>query len=378
MTTIGLLLLAAVSAPSDGVDSRPERWSLLARDAEVLRGCGIVDVYVVIANGSEHPGDLDDMVTLPHGCRVVEVDEGREGLAAGLEAAIGVMALEQPHEAAEAALVWVVGSAPPDEGVLRRCLTASAPESLLKAHRNSSPDHPLLIGRHHWAAVAASAYSDEAVERYVTAMRAIVVDCDAAIHRSEVLGLVLAAGEGRRLGQPKALVGDSTGRTWVARSVETLQAGGVDRVYVVVGARASEVRAVVPPTGEVIVAEDWVEGMGASLRAGIVALDNAHPAAEAALVMLVDTPGVGPAVVRRLTQRVESYSLARATYAGHPGHPVLLGRAHWPAVRAQAHGDAGARGYLASADVTLVECGDIGSGEDVDTTEALEQWRSTT
>ena len=58
--------------------------------------------------------------------------------------------------------------------------------------------------------------------------------------------------------------------------------------------------------------------------------------------------------------------LARAAYDGVPGHPVLLGRDHWAGVNAAATGDRGARDYLATADVVLVECGDLASGRDVD------------
>jgi CTP:molybdopterin cytidylyltransferase MocA len=69
--------------------------------------------------------------------------------------------------------------------------------------------------------------------------------------------------------------------------------------------------------------------------------------------------------------------LARAAYAGRPGHPVLLGRAHWAGVAAAAVGDAGARGYLAGrADVRLVECGDLATPDDVDTPEQLTAFTS--
>ena len=58
--------------------------------------------------------------------------------------------------------------------------------------------------------------------------------------------------------------------------------------------------------------------------------------------------------------------LARAGYAGRPGHPVLLGRDHWAGVAAEARGDAGARAYLRTRDVAVVECGDLADGMDVD------------
>ena len=58
--------------------------------------------------------------------------------------------------------------------------------------------------------------------------------------------------------------------------------------------------------------------------------------------------------------------LARAAYGGVPGHPVLLGRDHWPGVLESAQGDQGARSYLARHEVELIECGDLATGRDVD------------
>ena len=90
------------------------------------------------------------------------------------------------------------------------------------------------------------------------------------------------------------------------------------------------------------------------------------------LVMLVDTPDIGPDVVRRLAGHATPVALARAAYHGEPGHPVLIGREHWSGVAAQAVGDRGARDYLAAHDVHLVECADIGSGLDIDTPDQLQ------
>jgi CTP:molybdopterin cytidylyltransferase MocA len=64
--------------------------------------------------------------------------------------------------------------------------------------------------------------------------------------------------------------------------------------------------------------------------------------------------------------------LRRATYDGRPGHPVLLAHAHWDGVATSAEGDRGAREYLASHEVILVECGDLASGEDVDQPDRLD------
>ncbi len=80
------------------------------------------------------------------------------------------------------------------------------------------------------------------------------------------------------MGTPKALVRDADGTSWLVRSVSTLREGGCDRVLVVLGASAGEARSLLDgvidgPGGgtqdvDVVVAEDWDTGMGASLRAG--------------------------------------------------------------------------------------------------------------
>lgn len=202
-------------------------------------------------------------------------------------------------------------------------------------------------------------------------------DADTGVgRRGVVVGVLLAAGAGRRLGlgTPKALVADEHGRTWLDRSVGVLREGGADQIYVVVGSDAPAVEAAMPAGALTIHAPDWEEGMGASLRAGLVAVQLYSPGADAVLVMLVDTPGVGSEVVRRLREHAAPGRLARAAYGGTPGHPVLIGSEHLLGVLDMAAGDSGARDYLKSTDVALVECGDIGSGEDVDDPAALGAW----
>jgi len=180
-----------------------------------------------------------------------------------------------------------------------------------------------------------------------------------------VAGLLLAAGAGSRMGRPKALLVHDDGTPWVARAVAVLRDGGCDDVTVVLGAAADEARALVPVGASVVVADDWAEGMSASLRTGLLALEDTD--ADAALVSLVDLPDVGDAVVRRvLAAGADPAALIRTTYDGRPGHPVVLGREHWFGVRAAALGDLGARDYLAHHALVEVECGDLASGRDMD------------
>ncbi|MET9272905.1 NTP transferase domain-containing protein [Kribbella sp. NPDC003557] len=183
-------------------------------------------------------------------------------------------------------------------------------------------------------------------------------------------GLVLAAGAGRRMGTPKALVRDADGTAWVVRAARLLAEAGCAPVVVVVGAAPTEVRAeLANETVEVVEAVNWQEGMSASLRAGLTAVPA--QGVDAVVVVPVDVPGLTVAAVRRVVHEVGSEALARATYDGMPGHPVVIGRVHWDGVIASARGDEGARGYLRAHDVVLVECGDVGDGADVDTVAEL-------
>ncbi len=120
---------------------------------------------------------------------------------------------------------------------------------------------------------------------------------------------------------------------------------------------------------------DWMSGMGSSLAAGLRALAGG---AAAAVIALADQPLVGAAAVRRLiAAHASGAAVAVAAYDGQPRNPVLIDRAYWPAVIETATGDAGARTFLrAHPDlVTLVECGDTGSPDDIDTPEDLARVR---
>ncbi|MFJ6833578.1 NTP transferase domain-containing protein [Streptomyces sp. NPDC091209] len=188
-------------------------------------------------------------------------------------------------------------------------------------------------------------------------------------NKDEVAGLLLAAGGGRRLGgRPKALL-SHRGRPLVEHAVGVLRAGGCTRIHVVLGARAEAVREEASLAGCVLVDNPrWEEGMGSSLRAGLDSLRDSG--ARAALVSLVDQPGIGrEAVARVLAAYASPLTLAAAAYDGERGHPVLFGAGHWAGIAATATGDRGARAYLKAHDdaVTLVECGDVARAYDIDT-----------
>jgi CTP:molybdopterin cytidylyltransferase MocA len=168
---------------------------------------------------------------------------------------------------------------------------------------------------------------------------------------------------------PKALVAHR-GRLFVEHAADVLHAGGCEPVVVVLGALAGEVRSTaVLPGASLVDNPDWATGMGSSLRVGLSALRDSG--ATAVIVLPVDTPGMTSDVVERFVDLAAPDALARATYDGVPGHPVLIGRNRWAAVADLAEGDAGARPYLKQHTAKTIPCEDIASGEDVDRPEDL-------
>lgn len=207
-----------------------------------------------------------------------------------------------------------------------------------------------------------------------------------------VAGVLLAAGGGRRLGgRPKALL-PHLGRPLVEHAVRALRDGGCAPVYVVLGAAPSaEVAERADLAGCVLLDNpDWAAGMGGSLRRGLDALihggertgesgegpDEPWDGPDAALFSLVDQPGIGADAVARVRAACRSAStLASACYGGRRGHPVLAGAEHWKGIARSAEGDQGARSYLRAhaEELTLVECADIASPEDIDTPADLDR-----
>jgi nicotine blue oxidoreductase len=181
------------------------------------------------------------------------------------------------------------------------------------------------------------------------------------------IGLVLAAGAGRRYGQPKACV-QIDGERLVDRAVRVLSEGGCRQVLVVLGAWIGGVAAASTTHNP-----HWRDGMGASLRWGLEQLRDCAACSSdpprRAVITLVDLPGLTGAAVARLRQ--EPAALAAASYAGQQGHPVLIGEQHWPALIEQLRGDVGARRYLQHHQAALIPLDRFADGRDLDTPACL-------
>ena len=176
---------------------------------------------------------------------------------------------------------------------------------------------------------------------------------------NEFVGLVLAAGQGKRFGGPKAPF-ELNGERLVDRAVRVLTEAGAQRVFVVLGAWVGEV-----PHAEIIENPEWPSGMGSSLKVGLNALLETTDS-QRVVVTLVDLPGLTAEAVARVAK--DSGRITVGTYDGNRGHPVAFNREHWVDVAMSAHEDSGARDFLKahSNEIHFVEVGDVASGEDLD------------
>ena len=180
-----------------------------------------------------------------------------------------------------------------------------------------------------------------------------------------IAAVVLAAGGGRRYGMPKALV-EYEGSLLVERAVRTASAV-CDPVLVVLGAQAVDVWRTADLGGAMVLAnKDWETGMASSLRTGLDGQRGWPGRVDAALLLLVDMPGMTPQALERMAEHAAPSALAVATYDGVRAHPVLIGREHWAGVAETATGDEGARRYLGDHSATVIDCTGLADPADLD------------
>jgi molybdenum cofactor cytidylyltransferase len=151
-----------------------------------------------------------------------------------------------------------------------------------------------------------------------------------------VVGVVLAAGASSRLGRIKQTLpfGDTSLLGWTVRNVER---SALDRVVVVLGAAAEEVRSSLgPTTASTVVNEDHRSGPLSSLQAGM----DAAGACGAIMVLLGDMPGVDETVIDTvLTAWRRDRSWAAVTdYRDRLGHPFVFSAEAFPTLLAL-HGE---------------------------------------
>jgi molybdenum cofactor cytidylyltransferase/nicotine blue oxidoreductase len=179
-----------------------------------------------------------------------------------------------------------------------------------------------------------------------------------------IVGAVLAAGSGSRMGRPKGelVVG---GARLVDRAVTALRGGGCADVIAVVreGVDVGNASVVVNPHPD--------RGLRSSLALAVGAADHAT----ALVVVLADMPGIGADAVRAAVGGWRPGRIVLSRYGEGAGHPIVMEPALWTEALRLAAADEGARRLLVSRPELVDDISVPGDPTDLDTPEDLVRWR---
>jgi molybdenum cofactor cytidylyltransferase len=192
-------------------------------------------------------------------------------------------------------------------------------------------------------------------------------------------GVILAAGQSKRLGRPKQLL-DLNGEPVLRHTVRNAASSDLDQIVLVLGYEAAAIEDAVGDWGQnLVINPDYSGGQSTSLKLGLSAVD---PSAEAVLFLLGDQPQVGPYLINQIlkTFRKGEGRIVMPSYRGTSSNPVLFAREYFPELAA-VQGDEGARSVIKGhrAEVVNIEI-DASPPLDIDTEEDYEilkrAWKS--
>jgi molybdenum cofactor cytidylyltransferase len=191
-----------------------------------------------------------------------------------------------------------------------------------------------------------------------------------AVHEV-VAGIILAAGESKRFGEPKQLL-DWKGQPFVRAVAKTALEAGLSPVVVVTGANAASVESAVKDLNiTVINNEDWKSGQGSSIKAGINAFNsNSHSKPGGVIFLLADQPQVTTSILRALIEKHAEglYPVVAPMVMDQRANPVLFDRATFADLMAL-EGDVGGRAIFHKHRVEYLPWHDDRLLLDVDTPE---------
>jgi len=159
--------------------------------------------------------------------------------------------------------------------------------------------------------------------------------------------IILAAGESRRLGNPKQLLSFG-GNTLLTRVANTACESGLNPVIAVLGANDDKISATLNIPGLMVVKnDDWKEGMASSIRIGLSSILELFPQVDGVILLVCDQPYLNRDLIKALieAQRDSGLPAAAASYGGKLGTPALFHKSLFPELMSLS-GDTGARKIL--------------------------------
>lgn len=181
--------------------------------------------------------------------------------------------------------------------------------------------------------------------------------------------LILAAGDSRRMGRPKALL-PLPGGTFLEVLTHSFCHAGIGPILAVLGDEAEEIRhAVKLDLLRIVINPDPSRGQLSSIHCGLDAL--ADDEVEALFIAPVDSPRVSSATLRKMMEALPGHPLVVPVHGGRRGHPPLFSSSLFPALR-RAPVETGARALVhATVDRLELPCDDPAILEDFDVPEQL-------
>jgi len=192
--------------------------------------------------------------------------------------------------------------------------------------------------------------------------------------RESIAGIILAAGESTRFGQPKQLL-DWRGEPFVRAIAKTALEAGLTPVIVVTGAHTEQIQAAVQDLPvQVVYNKEWKSGQGSSIKAGISILTPIPLSLKGvgntggAIFLLADQPQITPTILHALMdEHAATLSpIIAPLILEQRGNPVLFDRITFPDL-VKLEGDVGGRSIFSKHKVTYLPWHDDALLLDVDT-----------
>lgn len=147
---------------------------------------------------------------------------------------------------------------------------------------------------------------------------------DAAVRQRPLVAVILAAGESRRMGTPKALI-PYRGKTFIEHLLEITRHPRIAARRIVLGAHLDQIRAKLPgEAASIVVNPDWRQGQLSSIQAAIRTIADDESAG--IILCPVDHPLFSPKLIAQLIDVFDSTGqlVVLPVYHGRRGHPVIF------------------------------------------------------